>query len=232
MKTKTKNQIPLHTEVAKQKIVAWLKNRLESLDIRFDRDEYIDVPSKFFEGLSEEQTQAICSQINEHKELPVMVGRHLDGLASPMVLRELGLGGTMLSELESRINNNIQAVLVHPTLKAPLSEYKDSYVIGGNYLFGEWQGFVAKVTAVLENPNIDLHQREHPTKSELTLSVVFYVDSTGRVRVPRKEIVLYGERFFNQMLLGKLTDDQLNALKKEVKLDPQTLNWLAEAIYV
>lgn len=230
MKTNMLNQPHLDTQIAKRKIVLWLRNLLQSPDAPVDREDIINLPWKLFRGLSEEQIQAVCSQINELKDLPVMVGRNLDDTANPAVSMRLAFGQPVPAEIERPNSSQIQAVLVHPSLKIPLSEYQGGYVIGESCLMCDWQGFVAKVTAALVNPNIDLYQRHQRTESELTLSVVFYVDSAGKVRVPRKEHVIYGERFYNAMVLGKLTEEQLNALKREVKINPETLLWLANTI--
>jgi hypothetical protein len=192
-----------------QRIVSYLRRELRQEKDHHCRLGGITVPNRFFDGLSEEEIQAVCSQINEIRDLPLILGRHLK--CSLEHYQRFPI--SMQKEFEWQIRNRIEAAIVHRTLKIPLSEYKDSYVLGRGD-DAAVHTFVAKVTDVHPNPCIIPDVR---AEAEVSLSVEFYADSSGLIKVPKKQLLIRRERCDLEYLFGKLTEAQLEFVKKALE---------------
>ena len=150
------------------------------------------------------------------------MGRHNSEERSPTYLRKMGLPEEHCRILENYRKgeySEYNAVRVHSSVKAPLSEFLDCYVVGNGILFSNCQMFVAKVTHVIAETTIDLEARD---EAELTASVIFFIDHSGKLRTPRKPFEIQGERCFLRYLLGRLTKEELAQLKSQLRLKPDS----------
>lgn len=200
-----------------QKIVRKIQTYLLQAQSDSDDSSYLRIPNSLFGHLSDAEIDAICTTVNQMQNIPIFLSRCISGIASRAHLRELGLPDAFFDEHKELFVEGIQAMRVHPSVKSPLTAYKGGYFIGHGGVFLNCQFFVAKVTHILAEPSTVPNDR---TESEIEGEIVFYIDDKGRMRTPTDKMKITGPRFSIRYFLGRLTDQELAALKIKLRFDP------------
>lgn len=154
--------------------------------------EGIKIPGRLFRGFSRDKIIDVCNEISDSPSNPFLITHEW---ADELRLRD----------------HTIVAYLVNPSLKTSLEGLVGRHVIGNWSALSSLNLFVAEIVDVNPKPFIDLDPLAEP---ELYLKVIFYRDDNGGVVEPEQYLGVSCDRYMLGMLLRRLTQEQLDMLKK------------------